>query len=98
MVMAGNQGLNQGTKAVSGKVTIQYAIEVDGQVVYSEAYDPDDIDKEMTLDANLVSDSWIRRIKRVLCCRKKAGFIPCLARCLLDGKCCDEGHKNCQPV
>lgn len=32
----------------------------------------------------------------ILCCSKKAGTIACIARCLIDGKCCDGGTTNCQ--
>lgn len=30
-----------------------------------------------------------------LCCSQKSGFAACMARCLLDGQCCDGGVSNC---
>jgi len=30
-----------------------------------------------------------------ICCSQKKGFALCLARCLSDGKCCDDGASNC---
>jgi hypothetical protein len=33
-----------------------------------------------------------------LCCSQKAGFAACMARCLLDGQCCDGGVRNCTPT
>ncbi len=30
----------------------------------------------------------------VIGCRDRRGFSACLTRCLLDGKICDEGHKE----
>ena len=31
-----------------------------------------------------------------LCCSKKSGYAACVARCLLDGRCCDGGTNNCE--
>ena len=31
-----------------------------------------------------------------LCCSTKSGFAACVARCLLDGRCCDGGTHNCE--
>lgn len=31
-----------------------------------------------------------------LCCSTKSGYVACLARCLLDGRCCDNGTNNCE--
>jgi hypothetical protein len=36
--------------------------------------------------------------KNILCaakCGPKAGYVACLARCLLDGQACDGGINNC---
>ncbi len=33
--------------------------------------------------------------KCALCCYFKQGFGACLARCLVDGQCCDGGTTNC---
>ncbi len=33
-----------------------------------------------------------------LCCSQKSGFAACMARCLLDGQCCDGGVSNCNPT
>lgn len=33
-----------------------------------------------------------------LCCTRKSGFAACMARCLLDGMCCDGGTNNCERV
>jgi len=36
--------------------------------------------------------------KNILCaakCAPKAGYVACLARCLLDGQACDGGIDNC---
>jgi hypothetical protein len=78
------------------KVIIKFVVEADGVPVYTEHLDADDIANEMTTQAEAVTQGWIGRIKCVICCRKKAGFVACLARCLVDGKCCDGGHRNCQ--
>lgn len=38
------------------------------------------------------------RLACIICCSRKAGFGACVARCLLDGQCCDGGISNCTPV
>lgn len=34
-------------------------------------------------------------LKCAACCKGKAGYVACVARCLVDGKCCDSGQGNC---
>jgi hypothetical protein len=35
-------------------------------------------------------------ISCALCCSQKSGFAACMARCLYDGQCCDDGLQHCQ--
>ena len=38
------------------------------------------------------------RVSCILCCSGRSGFGACVARCLVDGQCCDSGLRNCSPV
>jgi hypothetical protein len=38
------------------------------------------------------------KLSCILCCSQKSGFGACVARCLVDGQCCDSGLRNCTPV
>jgi hypothetical protein len=31
-----------------------------------------------------------------LCCSRKTGYAACLARCLVDGRCCNSGIDGCE--
>ena len=77
------------------KVRIIYSVEVDGEVVYVERFDADELAKQKEED---LIKGWICRMKCLLCCRKKSGFVACLARCVVDGNCCDSGYRNCSRV
>jgi len=76
------------------KVVIKYSVEVNGLTVYQESYDADKIEKELREDEERAVRSWARRIKCLVCCRKRKGFSACLTRCLIDGKCADCGNEN----
>ena len=36
-------------------------------------------------------------VKCAACCRGKAGFLACVARCVATGQACDGGVDNCSP-
>jgi hypothetical protein len=93
-------GLFSGAKPLSAdyKVVIKYSVEVNGLTVYQESYDADKIDEELREDEAGAVRNWARRIKCLVCCRKRSGFSGCLTRCLTDGKCADCGHKEEQDV
>lgn len=40
----------------------------------------------------------LRGVKCAAACKNKAGFLACVARCMIDGKCCDGGVDNCYDV
>jgi hypothetical protein len=40
---------------------------------------------------------WIQRAKCLACCKGKAGFLACVARCVATGEACDGGLDNCTP-
>lgn len=77
------------------KVVIRYTVEVNGLPVYNESYDVDTVSKELRKDEKGVLKQWVQRLKCAVCCRRRGGFSACLTRCLIDGKCCDEGHAEC---
>ena len=79
----------------TAKVIVKYTIEVDGLPVYTETYDVDKLRDELKRDEPTVVRNWIRRIKCVVCCRKRHGFSSCVTRCLADGQCCDKASENC---
>ena len=78
------------------KVVIRYSVEVNGLPVYNESYDVDTLGKELKKNEEAVIKQWVHRIKCAVCCRRRGGFSACLTRCLIDGRCCDEGHRDCQ--
>ena len=79
-------------------VIIKYVVEVEGLPVYSETYDVAKLAEELEEDEAKVVEIWSRRIKCVVACRHRFGFSSCLTRCLTDGKACDCGHAECEPV
>lgn len=80
------------------RVVIKFSVEVEGLPVYNETYDVEKIAKELKDDEEQTTSNWLRRIKCVVCCRSKRGFSACVTRCLVDGKCCAEGNKDCSDV
>ncbi len=76
------------------KVVIKYTIEIEGQPVYTESYDAATLRKEVEADEQTLREYWFRRVKCVIGCRDRRGFSACVTRFLLDGKICDEGHKE----
>ena len=47
-------------------------------------------------DLSKLSDSsWIQGAICAARCKNKAGFLACVARCMVDGKACDGGVNNC---
>lgn len=51
-----------------------------------------------TLNKNSAVQIMADKIACALCCYGKAGFGACMARCLVDGQCCDGGVSNCTSV
>jgi hypothetical protein len=80
------------------RLVIKYSVEVNGLPVYTETYDAKEIERELGKDEKAVTENWIRRIKCVVCCRKRHGFSACVTRCLADGHCCAKGHEDCEEV
>jgi hypothetical protein len=80
------------------KVIIRYSVEVNGLPVYNESYDVTKLEKDLKKDEEQTIRQWVRRLKCVIAARKRPGFSASLTRCLLDGKCCDRGHENCEEV
>ena len=80
------------------RVIIKYSVEVNGLPVYTETYDVKKIEAELKQSEPTVVANWIRRVKCVVCCRKRPGFSACLTRCLADGNCCVKGYEHCVPV
>jgi len=80
------------------KVVVRYSVEVNGLPVYNETYDVTKLENDLQRDEATTIRQWVRRLKCVICARKRAGFSASLTRCLLDGKCCDKGHEDCQDV
>ncbi len=80
------------------KVVIKYSVEVNGLAVYSESYDVEKLADELEEDEAKAVEIWSRRIKCVVACRKRPGFSSCVTRCLSDGKACECGHQDCEPV
>ena len=76
------------------KVVIKYTIEIEGLPVYTESYDAAKLRKEVEADEQALREYWFRRVKCVIGCRDRRGFSACVTRFLLDGKICDEGHKE----
>jgi len=77
---------------------IKYSVEVNGLPVYTETYDAKEIERELASNEKAVAENWLRRIKCVVCCRKRKGFSACLTRCLADGRCCEKGHEDCRDL
>jgi hypothetical protein len=77
------------------RVVIKYSVEVNGLPVYNESYDVRKIERELKAEPDQTKQNWLRRIQCAVCCMRRHGFSGCLTRCLADGQCCDEGHKNC---
>ncbi|HSI64266.1 MAG TPA: hypothetical protein VLE43_14155 [Candidatus Saccharimonadia bacterium] len=82
----------------NAKVIIKYSVEVEGLPVYNESYDAEKLAKELQEDEANTILLWARRIKCLVCCRKRPGFSACLTRCLNDGRCCDHGSENAENV
>lgn len=80
------------------KVVIRYSVEVNGLPVYNESYDVSKLEADLKRDEPATIRQWVRRLKCVICCRRRSGFSASLTRCLLDGKCCDKGHEACEDV
>jgi hypothetical protein len=80
------------------KVVIRYSIEVNGLAVYNESYDLGTLARELMKNEEAVVRQWVRRLKCPVGCRRRCGFSACLTRCLIDGECCDEGHRPCRGV
>ena len=80
------------------KVVIRYSVEVNGLPVYNESYDVDKLAEDLREDEETAVRQWVRRLKCAVCARKRPGFSASLTRCLIDGKCCDKGHENCEEV
>jgi hypothetical protein len=80
------------------RVVIKYSVEVNGLPVYNESYDVEKLRKELKEDEERVAGLWLRRIKCVVGCQPRHGFSACVTRCLMDGQCCAEGHKDCKEV
>jgi hypothetical protein len=78
------------------RVVIKYSVEVNGLPVYNESYDVDKLKQELEEDEEIVARNWLRRIKCVVGCRPRHGFSACVTRCLTDGQCCAEGHRDCK--
>lgn len=93
-------GLLSSTEPVSPKsrMIIKYSVEIDGLPVYTETYDVKKLEGELKHDARATERNWLRRMRCIVCCRKRSGFSACLTRCLTDGKCCREGHEECGDV
>ena len=96
--MAGILDTKQNGEDPPKKVIIKYIVEADGVPIYTEHLDVDDLESEMTTQSDAVIAGWGRRIKCAICCKKKSGFGACFIRCLVDGKCCDSGERNCKDV
>lgn len=79
-------------------VIIRFSVEVGGLQVYNESYDVDKLRQELARDEPTTVRNWIRRLKCVVGCRDRHGFSACVTRCLTDGRCCAEGHRDCRPV
>lgn len=93
-------GLTTNTEPLSDemRVVIKYSVEVNGLPVYNESYDVDQLREELEADEEKVAQLWLRRIKCAVGCRPRHGFSACLTRCLTDGNCCAEGHRDCKSV
>jgi hypothetical protein len=76
------------------RVVIKFGVEVEGLPVYQETYDVETLERELKKDPTRLASIWLRRIKCTVHCRKRSGFSACLTRCLMDGQCGDQGHKN----
>lgn len=79
-------------------MVIRYSVEVNGLQVYNESYDVDTVAAELRKNEADVVRQWVRRLKCAAGCRRRGGFSAWLTRCLIDGECCKEGHRKCDPV
>jgi hypothetical protein len=89
-------GILKGDDAPPKKVVIKYIVEADGVPVYTECLDVDDVAAELASEEDATIKGWIRRLRCTICCSKRRGTGACLIRCLVDGKCCDNGHEGCR--
>lgn len=83
----------QKTKAAA-TITLNYNLGDGSELTYT--YDLEQIKKAIQKDENAVMLDWWRRLICTICCERKEGFAACLARCLVDEKCCDGGVHNCE--
>jgi hypothetical protein len=58
------------------KVVIKYTIEIEGLPVYTESYDAEKLRKEVEADEQTLREYWFRRVKCVIGCRDRRGFLP----------------------
>lgn len=80
------------------KVVVRYTVEVNGLQVYNESYDVTKLENDLRADEEATVRQWVRRLKCIVCARRRSGFSASLTRCLVDGKCCDKGHEKCVDV
>lgn len=86
--MAGNIGV-----AVGDKLEIILTFRA-GKEEYSKTYTLSEV-KAMTAGG---AAPFASELGCALCCSQKAGTAACIARCLVDGQCCDGGTQNCQQL